>query len=1684
MCKGSEIYVIDEFRPLTLAGLGVEDHTQPDKQFPDIVDGNHLRWTSIPTVGFPPFGYHLYRRKHIGNLIDDPPRIFGSDENDELPAIDSTLSLPYSIGNVRISGPERIRTVDNYDVGSGLQFAVGADQTPEFDIRDRDERVRVAFDFPVFEVTLLLAVGAEAAVTTALSDGTEVDSATMEETGHCTLSADRIDAVEIANGSTIVDILFYPIQAEHAASEWKLVHSEDKPIALPVTHDNYPAGQLAWGQSSQDLDGAREIADRRIEYGDPEDYTGQVSEVATRGTVEVENNSPIVLGSNTGWSSDVTGSIFQVDGESTAYVIVDALPGETTGDDDRLVLSRPYESPSKSDVKYTITDDTFGQLHDYLISLVSAPLRMGARALPLPITDEGTVEIETGETTVKGIGVNWLSRHEGLHFRVGDAGADTVSVTPGNRTVRRNVGSGSELDRLAWEDRLVGRTIRFNGQQERYTITAVTDATLTLDRPFVGLDAISEATYVVYEQTTYEIESVDTSANEVTLATPYRGRSLTKSLDRILPSLDPFITPTSSASSRRPYEITTEFTESTEDESATPASMPYQYPLELIQMASVNPAIAQALGLYYIDQDADPDVSYDYLLLADYSERLEPAKSPNIGVLDTLRFQSRTEERDGWGTTANPTSFGSTAESNFNISEPSLGVEGYITFDVQRGQAEPLSPPSNPEVYDIPEIRNEPGPNAAGLSWDLPTTSTGRLRPKAPVLYHLWRHEYESTDTEPADEALPLDRYDPLTAPPGSNNEGLQDLIIGSDPASRADEPSERPPDWPVQDIHTVDTAVPDGWYSYRVGGVDLFGRLSEPSSPASWWTWVDEFPLEEHPVAIHLEDARPPPPPRRVDATLEPETSSDAGNNGTATVTWRWPQRYVEQAPDAAGFHIHYRPGRLHDQVGTVIDVTDQGDERYTVRTDVEPLSPAGGYAGATLHVSDTTYEVTDSRATGNNDSQLELDVVNRQSEPIETVTTADGTDVTIDATDHRPHATRADVDFSLAGPQAGDDCTVSIPPAYKKGDVTVRHGDRIVHGHETAWSSHLEGREFTTPDGEAYIVETVEDDAKLHLNREYQIPDEQQRFDTPRIWDIVDPDGYDSIGDGQKQGATRRTSYTIEHPIRTDFSQSDAWDAPNTPSNWQTTDGTVPFDTGTLIRDEEDPSDEDPEFADGDPYRQYEVEVAVPGTGEPETDPFVPNATDPVAHAHFAVSTFDDNDNEGRVSTPVQVARAKSDPPATSEPPEFENEIDWATPPDYDGLSRYTVRWKHPGDNLQTHVYRTMDKALFKHDWNRRTEGASQDVTPDEGALFPPYRRGSGPPAERRDQIVTMLDDLHASVTGESDFQAAFEYYRDLDPDVQQVIAAIPENEAAYAQQTVEPLDPDKNAGTEGPDVKEGDPTSDEWCGWVDEFDGRSRRRYFYRTVNVDTAHNRSVEMSYPSQPVQAEDIVPPTTPSPSGIEAGHHDETQKDDRAITLKWEPSPERDTSGYRVYHTVDRESSRDVRLMEPVATEPHPDRGPVEWSDTGRRADVTHYYRITAVDEAGNESDASSVLAGETFVLTPPEPPELTLEWVLVDANGGTHPSSASSPQGETWWPAVKVSWSSSDPPLRSLVQHRAGSDESFEGVGGWLEPGTTEYVHEVSNDAIEHAFRLRVQNDVGATNETHKPATLAARRD
>jgi hypothetical protein len=313
------------------------------------------------------------------------------------------------------------------------------------------------------------------------------------------------------------------------------------------------------------------------------------------------------------------------------------------------------------------------------------------------------------------------------------------------------------------------------------------------------------------------------------------------------------------------------------DPDATPPSID-ESSLDVLLGASVNPAVAQMLGLYWVDAATVVGQSYDYLLVADYQ---------NTGHGDITVIQALV------------------AVANFGQ------LTGYLKSGVRRSVARPLSPPASVVGYSLPVGAIPPsGPLDAagqvGLRWDVPTADADKIASDSPVLFHVWRKDYGSG--EPV-SAVASGAHLPVTDSP---------LAPGR---LRTAAPNPVLPGWPSTGMFGVDGPLLDGWYGYRVSGIDIFGRHSALSDPARWLAVEDDAELSR--VAVHVRDLTPPPPPARVqawaqdpaDQFLTKDTAYHAQPTPFGTVvglrvSWLWTGKQMRQAPDLREFRVYLNPG------------------------------------------------------------------------------------------------------------------------------------------------------------------------------------------------------------------------------------------------------------------------------------------------------------------------------------------------------------------------------------------------------------------------------------------------------------------------------------------------------------------------------------------------------------------------------------------------------------------------------------------------------------------------------------------------------------------------------------------------------------------------------------------------------
>jgi len=231
------------------------------------------------------------------------------------------------------------------------------------------------------------------------------------------------------------------------------------------------------------------------------------------------------------------------------------------------------------------------------------------------------------------------------------------------------------------------------------------------------------------------------------------------------------------------------------------------------------------------------------------------------------------------------------------------------------------------------------GQNAAGLRWELNEAGGDYLHRDAPVLYHVERSEGgNGNQPDPNPLVTILNEDNPAVVSDGGLTEA-------------------RPEGWPEEHQHFIDRHLADGWYAYRVRGIDLFGRLGDWSSRKG----------------LRLLDAVAPPSPVRVEAVyLDPAdpqiTAADLPHAPGTKASWEWSGACRLQAPEVENggeFRVYFREGELNVLTGVIVSVTASGDQ-LELQTDHFLLESSDNPVGEWLHLDGTYFEITAIDATG----------------------------------------------------------------------------------------------------------------------------------------------------------------------------------------------------------------------------------------------------------------------------------------------------------------------------------------------------------------------------------------------------------------------------------------------------------------------------------------------------------------------------------------------------------------------------------------------------------------------------------------------------------------------------------------------------------------------------------------------
>ena len=1242
--------------------------------------------------------------------------------------------------------------------------------------------------------------------------------------------------------------------------------------------------------------------------------------------------------------------------------------------------------------------------------------------------------------------------------------------------------------------------------------------------------------------------------------------------------------------------------------------MPNQRPLDLVLLASLHPAVAQMLGLYWVDQTAEPGVAYDYMLLADHSGHLtwlrdlinsnsntqssldlDKLKSddfdftqstspsselgatqsdildidairtairsdqpnlerflPSSKTLETFRNATLSAELDSG---SSPTT-ASIADSFKPPTKSPVDIDIYIHYNVSRELAPPLPEPDNVRVYALPGgTIPQPGggildaTNNTGITWNLGLNQKGELDLDKSVMYHLWRADLGiKTPASMSQTSVPITvALEPRTLPPHQRRPkpivvpGKEEPGFASQPAGEDNKPKP-PSNWPSFPLHAIDQGLAEGWYSYQVSGIDIFGRHSSNSEPATWHQWTPAPQPKPwyyqdstingvvHDSAVHLLDKIPPPPPTAIEAyaldPADPHVLKDAAYHAwretlSSTeretligmrVRWQWRMSHFLQAPDTREFRIYYQADRLNAQVGQIVSVTATGDEQSIVNTNLTNTLAANAYTGAYLVVEPDSFSILESEA----GSPLVLQVKNiGPSDKIR--------------------------------PQSKNPCTVSIPPD---------HDEFVDYTESSAWQQRY------------YVVSYDQ-----HFRE--MIPAQR------------DSDNYELVGNFAT-ASEAVVSLENNDPNLNDPNLADV--KANFNVLYLENDTARPSKLYQIlaVNDEEktltldgapDLGDEPSAWIIGipEPLRQYEVFLPASEDTYRESLPLAVSLANPVVYAQIGISVADDKThtlddeqwlsgqwggperygNEGAVGQPATIFRVLRDKPDRPVPPPDSDRV-FATPADYHSHSFYTYRWS-PSDYLKTHILRALDDSLFQVDWSLRSRPPEIDMD-----FFPDQAMDIRWDALKREQVTVELDQLNQ--LNSDDKAAAMAVYRSLSNDALRVLAGLPGNERAFTQITILPLDPEDatNDNRVGPDNPAGFEVDEDLRAYIDQLDGRSTNRYFYRAAYVDGANNRS-DLSLSSPPVWMSDVVPPAKPQLLKVLGGEH--------RITLRWRAHSESGMRRYQIYRSEIKEHGRDIRLMgEPVADLPatplvvqggvvdlggdadidiaervyavdgfnpsldllsgqnaiqfldapepvndtdvigltvsdgalvvvvyRDSKGGLQYTAWGNSPRVwidetlvgarNYYYRIVASreGEAANggvilESLQSDLGAGRAFDLEPPLPPTITMhEWVRVGDDETVFPFNDPIPEGESRVPGVRLVWSSPNPELRCLVQYIFNALDEYDNASPWLTRGEYEYVHKNEFPFHEHEYRVKVVNEAGNMNSTFAPVVIPA---
>jgi hypothetical protein len=333
-------------------------------------------------------------------------------------------------------------------------------------------------------------------------------------------------------------------------------------------------------------------------------------------------------------------------------------------------------------------------------------------------------------------------------------------------------------------------------------------------------------------------------------------------------------------------------------------------------------------------------------------------------------------------------------------------------------------------------------------------------------------------------------------------------------------------------------------------------------------------------------------------------------------------------------------------------------------------------------------------------------------------------------------------------------------------------------------------------------------------------------------------------------------------------------------------------------------------------------------------------------VRYAQIGVNAFAGG-TEGSVSSPSTIMAIYRGMPAT--PGAFAPQADEAiqalkaTAANVHGKSSFALRWNKVHTVVKHHVYRAMDETLFNVD-NKLRSTRSQ-------AVYDAFKTNH-PEFDPTDVDVIKL------VPVETNPVLVSAHYAQLTPGQLQILASLPDNEAAYtkiSEMTIDENDPVyEDRVTEIPDPVNGaayTPDPANILLYVDKaLNGQSSNRYFYAVRTADTNGLQST-LSLATPPVEIPKTTAPPAPVITAVLGGQNQ--------VTIKWAKNPGAAIAGYLLYRTQELKYAADWRKMElikpgptdlfTVAVNGNLPGKEFEYTDSSAVARQAYYYALVGV---------------------------------------------------------------------------------------------------------------------------------------